>query len=127
MKSEQLIPKNIDDYIESFPIDVQNILQKIRQTIQKAAPQATDAISYQIPTFKLNGKAFIHFAAYKKHIGMYPAPRGIEEFEQDLLEYGSGKGTLQFQLDKLIPYDLVIRIVKFRVKSDLEKTGANER
>jgi uncharacterized protein YdhG (YjbR/CyaY superfamily) len=127
MKPERLTPKNVDDYIEGFPSDVQNILQKIRTTIQKAAPPSTEAISYQMPTFELNGKAFISFAAYKSHIGMYPAPRGIEEFEQDVLKYGSGKGTLQFQLDNPIPYDLISRIVKFRVKKTLEAAEAQRR
>lgn len=119
MRSESPTPKNIDEYISGFPADVQKILQKIRATIQKAAPEATEAteaISYQIPTFKLGGKNFIHFAAFKKHIGLYPAPRGVDEFEPELSAYEGGKGTVQFPLDKAIPYDLIKRIVKFRIK-----------
>jgi uncharacterized protein YdhG (YjbR/CyaY superfamily) len=108
-------PKDIDDYIEAFPTDVQKILQKIRSSIQKAAPKATEAISYQIPTFKLNGKNLIHFAAFKNHIGLYPAPRGVNEFKDELAKYEGGKGTAQFPLDKPIPYDLIERIVKFKL------------
>lgn len=116
MRSESPTPKDINEYIAGFPADVQKILQKIRATIQKAAPEATEAISYQIPTFRLNGKNLIHFAAFKKHIGLYPAPRGVDEFEPELSSYDGGKGTLQFPLDKPIPFDLITRIVKFRTK-----------
>ena len=116
MKAPRLTAKTIDEYIAAFPADVQKILQKIRATIQKAAPDATEAISYQIPTFKLKGKNLIHFAAFKKHIGLYPAPRGVDEFEPELSSYQGGKGTVQFLLDKSIPYDLIARIVKFRLK-----------
>ena len=112
----QSTPKNIDEYIAGFPAEVQKTLQKIRATIRKAAPDATEAISYKIPTFKLNGKNFIHFAAFKNHIGLYPAPRGVNEFEPELSAYKGGKGTVQFPLDKPIPYDLITRIVKFRTK-----------
>jgi uncharacterized protein YdhG (YjbR/CyaY superfamily) len=113
-------PKNIDEYISNFPNDVQEILQKIRKTIHNAAPDAQEAIKYQIPTFTLKGN-LIHFAAYKNHIGLYPAPRGAEEFKKELANYEGGKGTVQFPLDKPIPYDLIRRIVKFRVQKDLEK------
>ncbi len=116
MRSGSSAPTNIDEYIAGFPADVQKLLQKIRAAIQKAAPNATEAISYQIPTFKINGKNLIHFAAFKKHIGLYPAPRGVAEFEPELSSYEGGKGTLQFPLDKPIPYDLITRIVRFRVK-----------
>jgi uncharacterized protein YdhG (YjbR/CyaY superfamily) len=108
-------PQNIDEYIANFPSNVQKILQKIRKTIQKAAPEAKEAIKYQIPTFTLNGN-LIHFAAYKNHIGIYPAPRGAEEFKKELANYEGGKGTAQFPLDKPIPYDLITRMVKFRLK-----------
>ncbi len=114
MRSESPTPKDINEYICGFPADVLKILQKIRAAIQKAAPDATEAISYQIPTFKLNGRNFIHFAAFKNHIGLYPAPRDAEEFADDLSKYKGGKGTVQFPLDKPIPYDLITRIVKFR-------------
>ena len=109
-------PKNIDEYIASFPDDVQKILQKIRATIHKAAPAAEEAIKYKIPTFTLNGKSLIHFAAYKSHIGLYPAPRGAEEFRKELASYEGGKGTVQFPLDKPIPFNLITRITKFLAK-----------
>jgi len=109
-------PRTIDEYIAEFPADVQKILQKIRATIRKAAPGAAEAISYQIPTFKLDGKNMIHFAAFKTHIGLYPAPRGVAEFEDELADYRRGKGTVQFPLDKPIPYGLITRIVRCRSK-----------
>jgi uncharacterized protein YdhG (YjbR/CyaY superfamily) len=113
-------PKDIDEYIAGFPKDVQKTLSKIRSTIKKAAPKAEEAISYQIPTFRLNGN-LIHFAAYKNHIGLYPAPRAVEKFKKDLARYGAGKGTLRFPLDEPIPYDLITKIVEFRAKQNLEK------
>jgi uncharacterized protein YdhG (YjbR/CyaY superfamily) len=106
---------NIDEYIEGFPDDVQKILKKIRTTIRKAAPKAEETISYGIPTFKLNS-SLIYFAGFKKHVSVYPAPRSAPEFKQELASYGGGKGTVQFPLDKPIPYDLITRIVKFRMK-----------
>ncbi len=119
MRSESTTPKDINEYIAGFPADVQKILQKIRVTIQKAAPDATEAISYQIPTFRLNGKNLIYFAAFKKHIGVYPAPRGIDEFEPELSSYEGGKGTVQFPINQPIPYELITRIVKFRTKKQV--------
>lgn len=113
--------KTIDQYIQSFPEDVQVILEKIRQTIRKAAPEATEAISYQMPAFKLNGN-LVWFAAFKNHIGFYPVPSGIEAFKEEVSPYVAGKGTLQFPLDKPIPYDLIAKIVTFRAKENLAKT-----
>jgi uncharacterized protein YdhG (YjbR/CyaY superfamily) len=118
MKGEQA--KNIDDYIAAFPGDVQELLQIIRTTIQQAAPDATEAIAYAIPTFKLNGN-LVHFGGYKSHIGFYPAPMGIEAFKEETAQYETGKGTLQFPIDKPLPLDLITRIVKFRVEKNLEK------
>lgn len=112
---------DINEYIASFPDDVQKILQKITKAIHKVVPDAEEAIKYGIPTFTLDGKNLIHFAAYKKHIGLYPAPRGAEEFKTELANYEGGKGTVQFQLDKPIPYDLITRIVKFQVKRSKSK------
>jgi uncharacterized protein YdhG (YjbR/CyaY superfamily) len=112
--------KDIDEYIAGFPKDVQKILNKIRSTISKAAPKAEEAISYQIPTFNFHGD-LIYFAAYKNHIGVYPAPRGVEKFKKDLARYGAGKGTLRFPLDEPIPYDLITKIVEFRAKQNSEK------
>ena len=101
--------------------DIQNILQKIRRTIQKVAPKAVEAISYKMPTFKLNGKNLVHFAAFKNHIGFYPTPSGIEAFKKELSPYKGAKGSVQFPIGKPIPYDLVKKIVIFRVKENLEK------
>ena len=112
--------KNIDEYIAGFPKDVQKILKKIRATIKKAAPKAEEAISYQIPTFNFHGY-LIYFAAYKNHIGVYPAPRGVEGFKKGLARYGAGKGTLRFPLDEPVPYDLITKIVEFRAKQNVEK------
>lgn len=122
MKSGQKAPKNIDEYIAGFPPEVQEILQKIRLTIRKAAPKAEEAIKYAIPTFTLNGN-LVFFAAYKKHIGLYPAPRGNEAFKEELSAYGGGKGTVQFPLDKPIPYALIRKIVKFRVKENTDEAA----
>lgn len=116
MKKGRSAPKDIDDYIAGFPDDVQKVLKKIRATIKKAAPSTVEAISYQIPTFELNGKNLIHFAAFKNHVGVYPAPREVDEFKDELAAYKGGKGTVQFQLDRAIPYDLISRVVKFRIK-----------
>ena len=107
--------KDIDAYIAGVPKNVQKLLQQIRKTIQKAAPDAEEAIKYQIPTFTLNGKNLVHFAAFKEHIGFYPAPRAIEEFKDELAAYAGAKGTVRFPLDEPIPHDLIARMVKFRV------------
>src|SRR5665647_3638111 len=100
-----------ESYFQQFPKDVQEILQKIRQTIQEAATEATEKISYQMPTFYLNGN-LVHFAAYKKHIGFYPAPSGIEAFIDQIKIYKYAKGSVQFPLDQPIPYGLITDIVK---------------
>ena len=117
--------RTIEEYIQTFPESVQNILEKMRQTIKKAAPEATEAISYQMPTFKLRGKNLVHFAAFKNHIGLYPIPSAIETFKQELLSYKQGKGSVQFPLDRPIPLDLVERIVVFRVGEILNKKAGN--
>jgi uncharacterized protein YdhG (YjbR/CyaY superfamily) len=126
MRTKQAAPKDIDEYIAGFPSDVQEILEKIRMTIGKAAPEAEETISYQIPTFTLNGN-LLHFAAFKKHIGLYPAPRGIEKFKKELSVYEGGKGTVRFPLDKPIPFGLIKRIVKFRVKENLERARGKKK
>ena len=110
--------KTMDEYIKTFPNDVSCILEKMRQTIQKAAPEAVEAISYQMPTFKLNGKNLVHFAAFKNHIGFYPIPSGIKAFKKELAPYKQGKGSVQFPIDKAVPSDLVRKIVIFRVKEN---------
>ena len=116
-------PEDIDEYIDGFPDKVQKILQKIRKTIQKAAPEATEAISYAIPTFRLNGN-LVHFAAYQNHIGLYPAPRGVAEFAEDMVRYEGGKGTARFPLNEPIPYELITRIVAFRVGKNVDRAAA---
>jgi uncharacterized protein YdhG (YjbR/CyaY superfamily) len=116
-------PENIDDYIEGFSGNVQKILQKIRKTIQKAAPNAQEAISYHIPTFRLNGN-LIHFAAYQHHIGLYPGPRGVKEFEKEMARYEGGKGTVRFPLDEPVPYELITRIVRYRVDKSVAAAAA---
>jgi uncharacterized protein YdhG (YjbR/CyaY superfamily) len=123
MRTKQAAPKDIDDYIASFPRDVQEILEKIRMAIRKAAPDAEERIAYQIPTFTLNGH-LVHFAAFKKHVGLYPAPRGNEQFKEELSRYAGGRGTVQFPLDEPIPFDLIRRIVKFRVEENLKRAEA---
>jgi uncharacterized protein YdhG (YjbR/CyaY superfamily) len=113
--------QNIDEYIKTFPEDVQIILEKIRQTIRKAAPEAVEAISYGIPTFKMNGRYLVYFAAWKNHIGFYPIPSAAKAFKKELSAYKQGKGSVQFPLDKPIPYALVKKIVIFRVKEEEEE------
>ena len=118
--------KTIDEYISAFPEDVQSILQEMRQTIRKAAPEAVEAISYQIPTFKLNGN-LVHFAAFKNHIGFYPTSSGIEAFARELTPYKSSKGSVHFPLDEPIPFDLVRKIATFRVRENLKRAKARSR
>jgi len=127
MKTKQKGPKTIDEYIAGFPKDVQEILEKIRVTIRKAAPDTEETISYAIPTFTLKGKYLIYFAGYKKHIGVYPVPAGGAELNEELSVYQTGKGTLQFPLDKPIPYDLISKIVKLRVKENLAKAESKDK
>jgi uncharacterized protein YdhG (YjbR/CyaY superfamily) len=113
-------PQTIDEYIATFPKDIQEILETLRATIKKAAPDAEETISYQIPTFKLK-RNLVHFAAYKHHIGFYPTSSGIEKFKQELSAYKGAKGSVQFPLDQPVPLELISKIVKYRVKENLEK------
>jgi uncharacterized protein YdhG (YjbR/CyaY superfamily) len=126
MRADQTTPKSIDEYIAGFPPDVQELLQTIRRTIREAAPEAEEAVKYGIPTFTLKGN-LVHFGGYKEHIGFYPAPSGIEEFKDELAIYGSGRGTVRFPLDKPIPFELIGRIVKFRVKENLASAEARRK
>ena len=123
MKTDQTAPRTVDEYIAGYPPDVQEILEKIRQTIRTAAPGAEETIKYQMPTFTLKGN-LVHFAAFKSHIGFYPVPTGIEKFKKELAVYKGGKGSVQFPLDQPIPYSLISRIVKFRVKENLARAAA---
>jgi uncharacterized protein YdhG (YjbR/CyaY superfamily) len=126
MKTKQAKPTTIDEYIAGFPPDVQAILQKIRATIRKAAPQAAETINYQMPTFTLHGN-LVHFAAFKNHIGFYPTPSGIENFKAELAAYKGAKGSVQFPLDQPIPYGLISKIVKLKVKENLAKAEAKRK
>jgi uncharacterized protein YdhG (YjbR/CyaY superfamily) len=114
MPSEQPAPVSIDEYIATFPPDVQQILRQVRAAIRDAAPDAEETISYQIPTFTLNGRHLVYFAGYGKHVAVYPAPVANPDFAAEMAIYGSGKGTVKFPLDRPIPFDLIRKIVKFR-------------
>ncbi len=123
MQPKQPAPQNIDDYIAAFPPEVQAILQQIRQTIREEAPDAAEAISYQMPTFKLDGN-LVHFGAFKNHIGFYPTPSGTAQFQQELAPYQHAKGSIRFPLDEPIPYALIRAIVRFRVEEAQAKAAA---
>ena len=122
MKPDEITPQSIDAYIAGFPEKIQVLLNKMRATIRKAAPDAKEAIKYRMPTFVLGGN-LVHFAAMKNHIGFYPTASGIETFKKELSAYNSGKGSVQFPLDKPLPLSLVNKIVKFRVKENLKKAA----
>jgi len=115
----------IDEYIAQFPHDVQEILKTLRKVIRESAPDATEKISYQMPTFYLHGN-LVHFAAFSRHIGFYPTPSGIEAFKKEIAGYKSAKGSVQFPIDKPLPYDLIMRIVKYRVEENL-RTAAEKK
>lgn len=114
--------KTIDEYIQAFPSEIQAILIELRSLIQQTAPQATEKISYQIPTFYLNGN-LVHFAAFKNHIGFYPSSSGIAEFSKDLKRYKTSKGAVQFPLDQPLPTELIRKMVEFRIKENMLKGG----
>jgi uncharacterized protein YdhG (YjbR/CyaY superfamily) len=113
---------SIDEYIETFPQDIQAILQQVRTTIKAAAPKAGEKISYGIPTFTLNGKYLIYFAGWKQHISIYPIPTGNDAFQREITPYISGKGTLKFPIDKPIPLKLITKIVKLKVAENSSQT-----
>lgn len=113
-------PTTINEYINSFPKETQVLLEQVRNTIQKAAPEASETISYGMPTFKLNGN-LVHFAGYKHHIGFYPSPSGIVNFQKELSTFKTSKGAIQFPIDQTLPLDLIRKIVLFRVKENIEK------
>jgi uncharacterized protein YdhG (YjbR/CyaY superfamily) len=113
-------PQDIDEYIKAFPKDVQLLLQKIRATIRKAAPEAKETIAYRIPSFALEGN-LVHFAAFKTHVGFYPTPSGIEKFKTELSAYQGAKGSVKFPLDQPIPFRLIAEIVRFRVRENRER------
>lgn len=112
---------SIDEYIAEFPPETQKALQEIRELIHTTAPDATETISYAIPTFDLSGRHLVHFAGYAHHVGFYPVPSGMEAFKEELEPYKSGKGSAQFPLDKPLPMDLIRRIVEFRAEENASK------
>ena len=113
--------KTVDEYIKMFPDDVQALLEKVRTTLIENAPDAVEGIAYGMPAYKMNGKPLVYFAAFKKHIGFYATPTGHAEFRDELSVYKQGKGSVQFPLDKPIPYNLIKRIVGYRVKESSAK------
>jgi uncharacterized protein YdhG (YjbR/CyaY superfamily) len=126
MESNKKIIKSIDEYILNFPEDVQKKLIELREVIKANAPGAEEKISYQMPTFTLNGN-LVYFAAFKKHIGFYPIPSGIEEFRKELSAYEQGKGSIRFPIDEPLPLDLIRKIVKFRVRENLAKSESKKK
>jgi uncharacterized protein YdhG (YjbR/CyaY superfamily) len=122
MKSSKVDFHSIDEYIATFPEDIQKIMHQLRATIKAAAPDAGEKISYDMPTFTLNGTYLVYFAGWKNHIAFYGAPRGNAEFTEDLSSYEKGKGTLQFPYDKPLPLDLITKIVKFRAVENRKRT-----
>ena len=121
MESSSLKFRTIDEYISTFPLEIQERLQTMRQTIHQAAPEATEKVSYQMPTFYLNGN-LVHFAALKNHIGFYPTPSGISAFLDELKGYVNAKGSVQFPYDLPLPVDLITRIVQMRVQENIKKS-----
>jgi uncharacterized protein YdhG (YjbR/CyaY superfamily) len=120
MAASKPTSKDVDLFIAKYPPEVQDVLNKVRQTIREAAPDATETINYGIPTFQLNGN-LVHFSALTNHIGFYPTPSGIEKFQKELSKYEGAKGSVKFPLDQPMPYALITKIVKFRVKENLAK------
>ena len=120
MEENKVTSKSIDEYIFKFSLDVQEILGMLRKVIKESAPDAEEKISYQMPTFVLHGN-LVHFAAYKNHIGFYPTPSGIDAFKDELSEFKGAKGSVQFPIEKPIPYELISKIVKFRVAENIKK------
>jgi uncharacterized protein YdhG (YjbR/CyaY superfamily) len=126
MTTRKKSPQNMDEYIEAYPPQVQEILEKIRNTIRKAAPAALETIKYQMPTFTLKGN-LVYFAAFKNHIGFYPPSAANEKFKTELTAYVGPKGSLKFPLHKPIPYTLISRIVKLRVQENLNKARTKQK
>ena len=121
MKSGKIIPATIDEYIAGFPAGIQQLLEQVRATIKNAAPEAEETISYGMPAFRYQGRGLVYFSAFKAHIGFYPIPSGMKAFKKELSSYKTGKGSVQFPLDKPMPLELITRIVKFRAKENAHK------
>jgi uncharacterized protein YdhG (YjbR/CyaY superfamily) len=117
--------KTVDEYLSAVPAPTRRILQQVRQTIKKAAPQAEEVISYNMPAFKLHG-VLVYYAAYQKHIGFYPTPSAIKSFQKELSQYESSKGAVQFPIDEPMPVELITKIVQFRVRENLAKGKAGK-
>lgn len=126
MKSNKVGFVTMDEYIVTFPEEIQKILEELRATIKAAAPDAEEKISYQMPTFALKGN-LVHFAAYKNHIGFYPTSTGIRAFKKELSIYEGAKGSVQFPIDKPLPLKLITKIVKFRVAENLKHAEIKSR
>ena len=120
MRAEKIKAKDVDEYLSGFPKEIQKKLEELRFAIRKAAPDAKEIISYQMPAYSLNG-ILVYFAAYKNHIGFYPTASGIKNFKEDFSKYESSKGAVRFPIDQPLPLKLISRIVRFRVKENLEK------
>jgi uncharacterized protein YdhG (YjbR/CyaY superfamily) len=118
--------KNVDEYISNFPQETQDLLEQIREIIKHIAPVAKETISYGMPAYRLNDRPLVYFAAFKKHIGFYATPTGHKEFTKELSQFKHGKGSVQFPLDKPIPFDLIRKIVKFRIKENLAKSKGSK-
>jgi uncharacterized protein YdhG (YjbR/CyaY superfamily) len=123
MSASQTKPRTIDEYIAGFPPDIQKVLRKIRSTIRAAAPQAEETLKYQMPTYTLNGN-LVYFAVHKKHIGVYPVPAGTEKFQKEIAPYRGATSTARFPLNEPLPFDLISRLVKFRVRENLARAKA---
>jgi len=126
MERKEGQPTTIDEYISQFPEDVQQLLGKIRAVIKESAPEAVEKISYQMPAFFLSG-SLVWFGAHQHHIGFYPRASGIEAFKEELSAYKGAKGSVQFPFDKPMPYELINKIVKFRVAENLQNSGLNQK
>jgi uncharacterized protein YdhG (YjbR/CyaY superfamily) len=114
MKTKTAKPRDIDDYISGFPPNIVKALEQVRQTIRKTAPKAQEIIKYNMPAFTLNDN-LVYFAAFKHHIGFYPAPTRVPEFKDDLSKYKTGRGSVQFPIDQRMPSRLIAKIVKYRM------------
>jgi uncharacterized protein YdhG (YjbR/CyaY superfamily) len=113
--------KDVDQYIAGFPKEVQKVLEQVRETIRKAAPKAEETISYAIPAYTIHGAYLVYFAGFKNHIGFYPAAIGVDSFKKELSAYKTGRGSVQFPLDKPMPLSLITKMVKYRIKINKEK------
>jgi len=126
MRARENGPRSVDAYIAGFPPEVRDVLKKIRLTVRKAAPDAQEKIAYGMPAFALNGP-LVYFAAFQKHIGFFPTPTGIGKFKTELAAYETSKGTVRFPLDKPVPFGLIARIVKYRVRENRARAAAEQR